>query len=474
MGDPGLNWLEPVDYSAGADDVPPTYGDTDLEEIGVTRRSPRAFLDGLAARVEDLMRPGLPLGPRRELLLSAGVLGAVVLAFWLTRWPLAEWPSDMPDLGLYIIHPILWTGVAALAGYGWLRLEHTPPFKPVLTGVAFAAGFLHVIALVVAGAAGSFTDNPVVDWLFDYPFNIVYVVTALASAEIARSYLFEVWRQVGRSGAFASVTVIFALVALRAEEVTPFSSLDELTAVVGGRWIPILAVSILATALVETGGPAGSFAYRIALGGFAWLSPALPDVHWGILAGIGVLLPWAGWKVITAFHERFEDADEGDEDASQLPPGVWVAPNPTTTKPGRTAVKRVWSVAKATLGTVALLSVVVLGLVIVFGSGMTGYRLQVIDDEAMAPAYERGDTVMIEENVLLGKLEVDDVIQIAGAEGTEIRRIVRIVETSDGSRLFFAADDSTSAEQMVTEDQVGGEVVVRLPNVGIPVLWWRD
>lgn len=455
---------------------PALNADLDLDKIKGLKRPRPVFVDRALDWISTYLRPGPPLGIRLELLLSAGVVAAVVFAFWVTRWPLANWPAAAPDLSLYILHPILWTGVAALAGYGWLRLENPPEYRPVLTQVALGVGLLHVTVLVFAGVFGSLADSPVVDWLFDYPFNALYVVTTLAAAEVARSYLFEVWRRIDREAAFAAVTVIFAVAALTAAELTPFSSLGELGEVVGTRWIPVLAISILATALVEIGGPAMSFAYRVAILGFAWLSPMLPDVHWSVLAVIGALLPWVAWGIMGAVQARIErDEEEEETQERRDPPGLRTPPKQDNEFLDQTPERRWWAIAKPILAFMTFTALLLGGLFIVFGSGLTGFRMQIIDDDSMAPAYERGDTVVIDEHARPDGLVLGDVIRIVQGEETLIRRIVAIHETADEELLFVTKGDNLEEiEHAVVEDEIAGEVLVRIPNLGNVALWWRD
>ena len=234
------------------------------------------------------------------------VFAAFAFAVWLTRWPLNGWAGDF---GLYFIHPIIWLTVGLLAGYGWLRLENASAFKPTLIGIAFWTGVLHVIMLIIAGIISSFVDSPFVDGVIEYPLNLFYVITVLAAAETSRAFLFTVWRRDDRTTAFVVISLMFAIAALTAAELTPFDSVDELLEVAGQRWLPVLAISLLATALVDIGGPGPSCAYRLAVLGFMWVWPSLPDLHWILAAFIGIAMPWFAWRLINAVYLRTKEGE---------------------------------------------------------------------------------------------------------------------------------------------------------------------
>jgi signal peptidase I len=376
------------------------------------------------------------------------VFAAFAFAVWLTSWPLNGWAGDF---GLYFVHPIVWLTVALLSGYGWLRLEDGPAMKPTLIGVAFWTGVVHVIVLIVGGIIGSFVDSPFVDGLIEYPLNLFYIITVLAAAETSRAFLFTVWRRDDRTTAFVVISLTFAIAALTATELTPFDSVDEFLEVAGQRWLPVLSISVLATALVDIGGLGPSFAYRLAVLGFMWVWPSLPDLHWVPAAVIGIATPWFTWRVINAVYMRTEEGEE--------------------TLKGATRPR--WGVLSAVFGLIVMVAVIVAGLLLIFGTGITGYRIQLIEDTAMEPEYERGNVVLIEEDVNPESLQVDDVIRIMDGDDTPIRRIVAIDENEDGL-LFTVQGDNLPDTEEVAEEGLAGTVVLNMPAVGDVVIWWRE
>ena len=398
--------------------------------------------------IKAYLEPIEPHTSRGSWWFAWAVFAAFAFAVWLTRWPLNGWAGDF---GLYFIHPIVWLAVALLAGYGWLRLEDAPAIKPTLIGIAFWAGVLHVIVLIIAGIITTFVDSLFVDGFIEYPLNLFYVITVLAAAETSRAFLFTVWRRDDRTTAFVVISLMFAIAALTAAELTPFDSVDELLEVAGQRWLPVLAISLLATALVDIGGLGPSFAYRLAVLGFMWVWPSLPDLHWIPAAFIGIAMPWFAWRLINAVYLRTKEGEKTLKGTKQ--------PR--------------WSVLSAVAGLIVMVAVIVAGLLLIFGTGITGYRLHLIDDTAMEPEYERGDVVLIDEEVRPESLDVDDVIRIMDGDETPIRRIVAIDESKD-ELIFTVQGDNLPDTEEVTEEDLAGVIVLNVPEVGDVVIWWRE
>ena len=394
------------------------------------------------------LEPSEPHTSRGSWWFAWAVFAAFAFAVWLTHWPLNGWAGDF---GLFFFHPIVWLAVALLAGYGWLRLESTPAIKPTLIGIAFWTGVLHVIVLLIAGIIGSFVDSPFVEGFIEYPLNLFYVITVLAAAETSRAFLFTVWRREDRTTAFVVISLMFAVAALTAAELTPFDSVDELLEVAGQRWVPVLAISLLATALVDLGGLGPSFAYRLPLLGFMWVWPSLPDLHWISATIIGIAMPWFAWRIINAVYLRTKEGEKTLEGTRQ--------PR--------------WGVLNTLIGLIVMVAVIVAGLFFIFWTGITGYRIQLIDDTAMEPEYERGDVVLIREDVDAESLEIDDIIRIRDGDETPVRRIVAIDESEDGLIFTVQADNLPDTEE-VTEEDLAGAITLNMPEVGDVIIWWRE
>ena len=395
-----------------------------------------------------------PHSPQESFRFSLVVLAAAALAYWFTQWPLPHLLSSHPDFNFYLVQPVTWLGIAALAGYGWLRLVERPPFSRLLVGIAFLVGVFHVAVLVIAGVIGAFGNSMIAGKLINYPKNLLYITTLLAGAEVARAYLFQVWRQRSKRLAFAAVVILFFALAMPAGQWTPFGTLQRSFEVVGGRWLPALALSILCTWLVSYGGIGPSFGYRFALLGFEWFSPILPNLDWPVLMAIGVVVPVvASWLVKgihqdTAEGKRWKPAAEKEKASAKGKRGWWF-----------------WTSWALTLAVVAA--------GVLFATGFMGFQLVTIDGISMEPAYSRGDVAVVREGVNPASLAVGDVILHFRGSLPVLHRIVSL-EEGDGGRVFITQGDNVGEpDPSITADQVEGKAVFLIPGVGYLNLWLR-
>jgi len=404
---------------------------------------------GVLAQVSD--RPHTPQQARRW---SLTVAAAVALAYWFTQWPLARLLSAHPDYSFYLVRPAIWLAVAGLAYYGWLRLAEKPRFSRLLVGVAFVVGVFHVAVLVIAGVVWDFGDSPIAGRLVNYPKNFVYFTTLLAGMEMARAYLFQVWKGWNRRLAFAGVAAMFFAVSVAASQWTSFPSVDQGLKVVGGRWVPAIALSILCTWLVSYGGVGPSFAYRWALVAFEWFSPILPRLEWPAELAVGIGVPVVAEWMIRSIYE------ETAEGRARYPRKQAAEPR----KPPRAAWGRWtgWGV------TVAVLAVLVL-----FFVGAFGLHLSIVDGQSMEPAYSRGDVLFIKEGVDPASLQVGDVIQFHIGSLPVVHRIIAVEQGAGGPVFTTQGDARDAPDPPVAGADIDGKVVFGIPGIGYLNLWLR-
>ncbi len=412
--------------------------------------------------VTVLCDPSWRHGQKESFRFSLIVTVAVVLAYWFTNWPLPSLLSSHPDLNFYLIQPLIWGVVAALALHGWYRLEGRPSVSKMLIGIAFLVGLFHVAMLFVAGVVWDFNDSPTAGRLIDYPKNLLFISTLLAGLEAARAYLFHVWKQYGEKLAFALVSAIFFIVVMPAAQWAVWDDLDQISTFVAGRWAPALALSVLATFLVQYGSIGPSFAYRFALLGFTWFSPILPDLNWPVLLLIGVLVPLAAASLIQSIYEDTTEGAKRAGDPEKSDPGERVS------YLGRAKVepkRRRWVGWAFTTG-IAL-------LILLFFTGALGFRMVVVEGISMEPAYERGDLAIVRENVDVALLRVNDVI-VFDQEGRPVaHRIVAIYNTPDGLLFTTKGDNADRPDPPIREGRIEGKVVFLIPEVGHINLWLR-
>ena len=224
------------------------------------------------------------------------VLGYLLAAYWVTQRLLVDWVSSA-DVNFFLIQPIMWLGLAALAFHGWRSFAGAPALSRPWISVAVSIGIVHVAILVVGGLIGGMASvRDHFDWLV-YLENTWYVGTLLIGIEMARTYLFHVWVVKSPTLAWVATVLLFFVVA------TPYAQFDALRfgertiEIVGGSLIPALAISVVATWFAEQGGLWASFAYRAPILAFLWYSMVLPDLHWSTTLAVGVIAPVIAWNL---------------------------------------------------------------------------------------------------------------------------------------------------------------------------------
>jgi signal peptidase len=380
---------------------------------------------------------------------SAIVLGYLTLAYWFTGWQLPRLLRTNPGLNFYVVQPAIWTGLAVLAYHSWRRLSDRPRFSQVLTGIAFAVGVFYVSVLIIAGVVAGFVQSPSAGRLINYPKNGLFIVTLLLGVETARAYLFWAWRRISEHFAFFATTLLFFAVVIPAAQWTAIDGADPFLRIVLGRWLPALALSALATWLVEYGGLGPSFSYRFALLAFVWFSPILPDLDWPALMLIGTLTPLVSVGLVKSIYSSTAEGESRgvgqDEEPSEVEPTRW------------------WP----TLVVTALGGL----LIALLFTGTLGVRPFVVAGISMEPAYERGDVAIIAEDVLPASLQVNDVIKFDLGNREVVHRIVAVDEGQDGLVFTTQGDNVSRPDPPVTADRIEGKVVFIIPKIGRVTLW---
>lgn len=424
---------------------------------------PAAAVPGSRARryVDLLRHPARAHSEAESLRASGAVLAYLAVSYWLTGWLFSRVFRTAPGLNFYVLQPVLWSGLALVAYWSWRRLIDRPPFSRLFTGIAIFVGLFHVGILVMAGLLLGMGDSPVARSLVNYPRNGLYIVTLLLGIETARGFLYETWRRRDELLAFAATTVLFFAIAVPAAQWTLIGEADRFVRIVGGRWLPALALSALATWLVHVGGLGPSFGYRFMLLSFEWFSPVLPDLGWLALLVIGVATP-----AVSAILARNIYADTGEAERRGLwrPEETGLSDEPEAAADEATASRRRPGITGAALGLV---------LLVLFLTGAFGVRPSIVSGISMEPGYERGDIAIIREAVDTDTLQVNDVIRARSGGIDIVHRIIAIDETPAGRVFTTKGDNVARPDPPLAASQVDGKVVFLIPEVGRLALWLR-
>lgn len=384
----------------------------------------------------DARRPARARGPgfldRQP---ASVVLGALIVSYVVAAWLSPRLLSDSPTLDVYLVRPLAWAAAAAVAVLVWRRRGG------VLSGAALVAGAVAGIAQVgilgVGGLVAGFGRSPAVVSAGNLLPHLWFLLAVTAGSECARPVLLRNTVRLRGETFHAGVTLLMAVVAIPPAQILLLGDLDRAMAIVGGRWIPLLAGSALATWMSLRGGLGPSFVYRVVLASYVWFLPVLPDLSWQLQMAFGVV----GVAVAAAvFGLGFPIPRAREETAGSTLPAT-------------------------TLVSAALLA-------LVLAAGAFGIRARTVTGISMEPAISRGDVVLVWEHDRASDIEVGDLVARRVGVLPVVHRVVSLEEVQGGDVLVVTQGDNVARpDQPVPISAIDGKVVGRIPLIGYPALW---
>jgi signal peptidase len=381
---------------------------------------------------------------RIERFLIVGLLAAVAMVFGAIN---AGFPEEMlAAAGIDTGHHIMWQ--VAQAGY-WSCLSFTAlaiwrfalvatpsPTAPLLSTAALAALF-QIALLVGAGMVFGFGRSPYATGLTDIFANLLYVGAVLVAVETARATVVVVIARTNPVAAIAIGTLVFAMIRVPLTRLVSLSGGEAAFSFLGGDLLPSLAVGLVASVLAASGGPLPAIVYGGLLQAFEWLSPILPDLDWAVAAFVGTLGP----VLVLSLLQQSEARATGEEAESRQRSGV--------------------------AGAIALVAAVWLV------GGLFGVRPVAVSGPSMAPTYNVGDLVVVQE-VAAPDIVAGDVVLYRHGSIEVVHRVIDVWDEGGAVVLVTQGDGNNVADEpFVASDDIG-RVVALVPKAGWPSIFLRD
>lgn len=377
------------------------------------------------------------------------LLGIIAIVYILeeTLIPSLSWT------GAYIIRPIAYIalGVSAIliaTNQGGNILSFKRIRRWYLGNNPQQAGLLiggfQIALLIIIGLFAGFGNSPYSFKPIPILFNLFFVSAFLFGVEISRSYFINTSQFTRRK--FTLILTLTTLLYIVFLEISPsdlsfFAFADPPSSLefIGATIIPALAMNLLACYLVYLGGATASIAYMGILMGFEWFSPILPTPHWTILALIGTIGPAIGFILIEdSLKTRQERKRQRRKEASSSETG--------------------WTI------------IAIAGIFIVFFSfGFLGFTPTVIYSGSMAPTYEVGDIVLIEDDYNKSALDIGDIIQYVAFDNQTllVHRIINITTVEDQTAFITKGDANDDPDfKPIPLGRVQGKAIFTIPKLG--------
>jgi signal peptidase len=342
-------------------------------------------------------------------------------------------------LNLYLVQPILWSSLSALAFFCWrYGVIPKPRLDSSLIVMAGLAGAFQVAIFLIAGLLSSFGHSPYSHRILRLLGNLVYITTMLVGMEMSRACLVRVIARRNLTLGLILATVFYSVLSIH---LTRFAALRGEPAVLfsfcGATLLPTLSENLLASFLALAGGPLPAIAYRGVLVAFEWLSPILPDLPWPVTTFLGSVTPALGLLII---WNQYAARRAGQVKAS----------------PRKGQSSTAW----------LLVAVVTAGLVW-FNNGFFGVRPTLVTGMSMSPTLETGDIVITRE-IPAEAVQVGDIIRFRDEEARSyvVHRVL-VIESEGGRMRFITQGDGNNApDPPVRPGQLEGKVVLIVPKLG--------
>jgi len=366
-------------------------------------------------------------------------------------------PGDITTV--YIIQPILWIALAVttiiVAQQEGLNILQFKRIKKWYLGktpkhAGLMLGAFHIAALIIIGIMFGFGKSPYSHTTTALLRNAFFIGSFVIGTEITRAYLIKKGASKKKYTTIVLVltSIIFLIISITPNQFEKlfFTNPEQSLKFLGATLITALAINVLASYLSYLGGALASIPYMLAITGFEWFSPILPNPHWTMLALIGTIAPAIGFIILQNSIEPFIEVRKTKKHKRKQSSGQgWTA-------------------------------IAVFGLIAIFFSyGYLGVTPVVVYSGSMQPEYQVGDMAIIDE-IEVANIKEGDVIQFIRDNTTIMHRVVEIETTEKGERIFIVQGDANKEPDIepVTDPQIKGKAIYNIPKIGWLQIYLRE
>lgn len=339
----------------------------------------------------------------------------------------------------YILKPLLWVGLAVLI---W-RMPHIKPtaklrYKKLLYLWAFIFGVAFVLINLCAAFLDGLGKSPYDHSLIGIITNIIYVGSALAGREFARSYLINSLTKKENYLVFILVALFMTIINFSINRYTGLSSIEGAVQFIAEYFLPEFSHNIFSSYLVFLGGPIVSIIYLGIIQGFHWLSPILPNLKWINTALIGILSPIFFLMIYNSIYSNIALKKKQQEDEDLV---SWII--------------------------TSIISIVIIW----FSVGVFPVYPSVIATGSMEPEIKPGDVILVEkvkDMDDINALKIDDIIQFQRDGVLISHRVIEIKDSEESGLQFKTKGDNnpTPDTDLVKPQDIKGTVIYKVPKIG--------
>lgn len=269
--------------------------------------------------------------------------------------------------------------------------------------------------------------------------HIIPVTVIIISSEHIRKIIMAQEDRPAEILCYFSLVIAETLILGNVSYVTTFNKFMNLVAVV---FLPSLVANLLYHYLSRRYGAKPIVVYRLITTLYAYLIPIKPALSDSIVSFIKLVIPILIYVFIDTLYER----------------------------------KRRYALEKKSKLAIPItvLAVVCMASVVMLISNQFRFGTLVIATESMTGEINKGDVVIFDQED--GQIyEEGQVIVFEKYDITVVHRIIKI-ERINGQNRYYTKGDANEGEDSgyITDDDIIGSAVSRLPFIGYPTLWLRD
>lgn len=345
------------------------------------------------------------------------------------------------------VFPLFW------AIFIWIFFFKIPKIHPTIKvyqkeSIYFEAAICGVVIIVskvllgsILGQLGASPYDLSLNGIFT---NLFFVLPALTSREIIRSYALNVFCKKYNSKTFILIVLLTSLLSLNLTNFMIDSDLESVAIFISKEAGPVLAMSFMLSYLGLYGGALAPIICVWVQELFYWASPILSEFNWLGEGAIGIIIP-AFCIVLIEGKYGLKKKGFRDYESQKKKALGWMVT-------GLFSVGLLW-----------------------FVFGVFPFMPSVIATGSMEPLIDPGDMIIINriqtEEQIKG-LKVGDIVQFARGEILITHRIIEVLDDGIGNLTFRTKGDnnSDSDSQPVHPNDIKGILIKVIPKVGCPAL----
>lgn len=349
-------------------------------------------------------------------------------------------PATVKGETIFLANATLWATVivATLLLQKFSRTKMWRIKGDVIQLASMVAAFQLVLAIFFSFFMG-FGANPATWTPTTLTVYFPYLLMPFLAIELSRAYLTKATNRKESTLNLLLISLFYTFIA--SATIPGYTSLATPLAIAEfliKRFIPTLAVSVLATYLANLGGFTANLTYMLIPAAFSWFSPILPNPPWAVQSVLIVIATTIGFLITD----------------QTITPSPAKRVHPKTLKKQKTQLTH-WT------------AIILIGLVAVWSSvGLLGFTPTIIGSGSMQPTLNVGDITII-TSAPVNTIQKGDIIQYMTPEAMITHRVIDTY-TSGGTRWFITKGDANNAPDPdpVNEQQVMGKVMFTIPQLG--------